>query len=471
MRILLVQPNVTSNMVGFTSLVRTEPLALEILAGGVPQHEVKILDLRVDPSPLSQVLADFRPELVGLTGYTTDVHRMWEIVTEVKAHDPGIVMVVGGYHASLVPEDFDLPAVDVIVVGEGEETFAELVDCLGQRDDLAKVRGIVYRRQGRAVATALRPLARNLNELPLAARHLTEQYRPHYHFHFWDNPYTVETARGCPFRCTFCAVWKFHRKMCRFRDPELVLEELQRIPSDVVCFVDDNFFQNFGRAERLYGLIKAAGLKSRYWIQARSDSIARRPDLIKKWAQIGLHTILVGFEKFRQEELADINKRNTIEANEKAMEILNAYGIDMWGAFIVDPGWVESDFDDLIDYVRSKSIHFPQFTILTPLPGTAFFQESRDKLITRNYEVFDFLHTVLPTRLPLEEFYQQMAKLYARTTLGLGELRARLRAGQIPRSALERVRDLLKDVTDPQAYLRSGGPHEMAMAPKWSPGG
>jgi radical SAM superfamily enzyme YgiQ (UPF0313 family) len=232
------------------------------------------------------------------------------------------------------------------------------------------------------------------------------------------------------------------------------LEDLRTVASEVVCFVDDNFFQSFRRAEQLYELIKEAGPKAHYWIQARSDSIVKRPNLVKRWAEIGLTTALIGFESFRQEELNGVNKNNTVRTNERAMEIMRDNGVDIWGAFIIDPQWTRPDFDDLIDYVRRMKIVFPQFTVLTPLPGTAFFQEKFQELITRNYEVFDFLHTVLPSRLPLEEFYANMARLYASTTLGWNELKQRIRSGRIPLSSLKRMKDLLKDVTDPEAYLR-----------------
>ncbi|MBI2304018.1 MAG: cobalamin B12-binding domain-containing protein [Chloroflexi bacterium] len=455
MRILLIQPNSSHKMVGYTSLVRTEPLALEIIAAAVSGHEVKILDLRVDPTPLEAALASFRPQVIGTTGYTTDVPRMKAICREVKELDPEIITVVGGVHASLCPQDFQIPWVDVIVIGEGESTFRELIQALESHEDLTAIPGLCFRRDGESIATRVRIPAHDLDSLPLPARYLTDQYREHYHFHFWENPYVVETARGCPFRCTFCSVWMFHQGKCRFRTPEKVLEDLERVKSDTVCFVDDNFLQNVRRAEHLHHLIKEAGIKARYWMQARADTIAKRPDVIKKWAGIGLSAVLVGFEKFRQEELVSVNKRTTVEINERAMDVLHRYGVDMWGSFIVDPQWSKLDFEALIDYVRRMKICFPTFTILTPLPGTIFFQEKLQELVTMNYELFDFLHTVLPTALPIEEFYSNMASLYANTTMGWGELKKRIKAGKIPVSALQRVRDLLKDVTSPEAYLRS----------------
>ncbi len=453
MRILLVQPPTSSKMVGFTSMVRTEPLALEIIAASVPEHEVKILDLRLDPS-LDATLSSFKPELLGVTGYTPDVPTMLEICREVKSHQPEVITVVGGYHATLRPKDFDHDSIDVIVVGEGEITFRELISALEGKRDLDKVAGIIYRVDGHQVATKPRGLVEDLDKLPLPCRNLVDQYRKEYHFLFWDNPYTVETSRGCPYRCHFCAVWKFHQGKCRFRTPEMVSQELEGIESQVVCFVDDNFFMDLRHAERLYELIKSSGAKRHYWIQARADSIVRRPDIVEKWAEIGLSSVLIGLEKIHDEELAPINKRSSVKINEEAMKILHQNGVDIWGAFIVDPQWTKSDFDDLIKYVCQWKITFPQYTVLTPIPGTAFFDEKLDELTTLNYELYDFLHAVLPTRLPLEEFYSNMAWLYASTTMGWKELRRRVRSGQVSRFALRRLRELLRDVTNYRAYFQ-----------------
>jgi radical SAM superfamily enzyme YgiQ (UPF0313 family) len=233
-----------------------------------------------------------------------------------------------------------------------------------------------------------------------------------------------------------------------------VLRELEDAEGDVVAFVDDNFLQDLPRAERIYELIKAVGLRVRFWMQARSDSIVRRADLIEKWSEIGLSTVLVGFEKFRENELGDLNKKSSVRSNEQAARILHANGVDIWGAFIVDPQWRTLDFDALIEYVQGLKINFPQFTILTPLPGTEFFREKLNELTTRNYELFDFMHSVLPTRLPAREFYENMARLYASTTMSLSELKERVRTGRMQVAALRRVKDLLADLINPQAYLR-----------------
>jgi radical SAM superfamily enzyme YgiQ (UPF0313 family) len=452
MRVLLIQPPQSERVVGFSKFGCPEPLALEILAAGLTEHEVKILDMRIDPD-LEACIESFAPELVGVTGYTPHVPQMVAVCRQVKELVPAITTVVGGYHATLCPEDFHTPDVDVIVIGEGERTLPELIAALEEGRDLDDVAGLIYRRDGQQIATPRRELLKNLDDSPPPARDLTAEYRDHYFFQFWSSPAPLETARGCPHQCKFCSVWVFHRGRCRFKSPERVLSELRNVGSEIAYFVDDNFLQNLRRAEQVYRLVKEAGLKLRYWMQARSDSIVRRPDLIERWAEIGLSTVLVGFEKFREDELEDLHKRNTIETNEAAARILRANGVDIWGAFIVDPSWTKPDFDALREYVRRLRISFPQFTVLTPLPGTEFFREKLGEITTRNYEVFDFLHSVLPTRLPARQFYNEMAHLYSSTTMSLSELKERIRAGRIQASGLRRIKNLLSEVTNPDAYL------------------
>lgn len=452
MRILLVQPNWPIGNVGFNRLAMPEPLGLELVAATVPLHEVRILDLRLDDYLLA-TLNEFRPDVVGVTGYTVDVPQAKAILRQVKAANPDIRTVVGGHHASLVPSEFDSPDADVVVVGEGEGTFPEVIEAFAGRMPLKDVKGIVFREAGVQTATEPRAMIANLDDTPIPARHLTEKYRDGYYFRFWGSASTVETARGCPYRCTFCSVWRFYQSRCRFKSPERVVAEITGLHDDYVCFVDDNFLQSLPRAQKIGNLLKQAGVQKMYWMQARSDSIVKRPDILTQWAELGLSTILIGLEAFREKDLAAINKSNDIATNERAIQIMHENNIDIWGAFLVDPNWDKSDFDALIDYVRSLKISFPQFTVLTPLPGTQLYEEKARELITHDYEKFDFFHTVLPTKLPLEEFYDNFARLYARTSMTVSDLKRKIRSGNIPMQSVRRVRGMLEQLTDPKSYL------------------
>lgn len=162
----------------------------------------------------------------------------------------------------------------------------------------------------------------------------------------------------------------------------------------------------------LAGLIKEAGIAKRYFLYGRSDTIIKHPELIKMWKEIGLERVFVGLEFFRDEDLEYINKGSTVENNREAVKILQANGIEIYASFIVRPEFTKEDFKAFKKYCRSLALSFPTFSVLTPLPGTDLYEEVKGKLITRNYDLFDFIHTLLPTKLPLDQFFDNLNFLY-----------------------------------------------------------
>ena len=200
--------------------------------------------------------------------------------------------------------------------------------------------------------------------------------------------------------------------------PQRVLSEITQITTDHITFVDDNFLMNYRRETAIAEMIKAQGLEIRFSMECRTDSIARHPDLIEKWVDIGLYAVLLGLEGVSDKMLKRVNKSCRIDVNNRAIEILQDNGVIIWGAFIVDPDWTEDEFKQLRDYVSEKGITHTQFTVLTPLPGTKLYQNCSADLLTRDYSCFDTLHAVLPTRLPREIFYQNFANLYRQTDIG-----------------------------------------------------
>jgi radical SAM superfamily enzyme YgiQ (UPF0313 family) len=162
----------------------------------------------------------------------------------------------------------------------------------------------------------------------------------------------------------------------------------------------------------LAALLQAAGVQKRYFLYGRSDTIARNPDLLEIWRDVGLERVFVGLEFFRDEDLRDIRKGSTLQDNEQAVQILQSLGIDIYASFIVRPEFTKADFAAFRRYCRGLELDFATFAMLTPLPGTDFYQEVKDQLITHNYDLFDFNHTLLPTALPLRDFYEEYYQLY-----------------------------------------------------------
>ncbi len=412
MHVLLVQPRPRDGL-GFKSVIRAEPLGLEIVAGALTAHQVKIVDLIDGRLPVN-VIQEFAPRAVGIScSFTVDTYQVVELARAFKQINPQLFVFVGGHHASLSPEDFFDPAIDAVVVGEGETTTPEMLAALEGGEELSGVQGLVLNRPEGQFFTGLRPLLANLDEVPFPRRSLVKDYRERYFLGFRRPLITVETSRGCPFRCNFCSVWRFQRGKFRAMSPERVLEELAQLPPGDVLFTDDNFLTDVNRAAQIAALIKGERLPARrYIIQARSDTIVSHPEIVAQWKEVGLNQVFIGFEKMDQEGLEQVDKRNSVENNERALKFLQRMKIGVYASFIVDPQFTRLDFQKLREYIRRLKLNQPYFSVLTPLPGTELFDQVKERITSFNYDLFDLLHAVLPTKLPLSEFYRELAGLY-----------------------------------------------------------
>lgn len=419
MRILLIQPECQSSVIGFRLAAMPEPLGLEMLAASVPQHEVRILDMRVQKGDLAAVLADFGPDLVAVTALTTEVFAAHDVLRTVKTCSKSIFTLVGGYHVSLMPEDFFIPEVDAMAIGEGELSFSLLIDALANGQSLASVPSLIWRddRSGQWIRNPLSKCKIDMDGLPLPRRDLVDACRSEYFFLF-DKPDTsIATGRGCPYRCNFCSVWEFYRGKTRQMSPQRVIQEIQAVDTAHITFVDDNFLMNLKRENAIADLIRANGIQKRYSMECRTDSIVKHPQLVEKWVSVGLYAVLLGLEG-SDSTLKSVNKKNSLQTNDEAIRILKDNGVIIWGAFIVDPQWEEDDFKRLRDYVDAKEITHTQFTVLTPLPGTELYRQRYNELLTLDYSCYDTLHAVTATKLPRERFYQLYAGLYKQTRIG-----------------------------------------------------
>jgi radical SAM superfamily enzyme YgiQ (UPF0313 family) len=471
MRITLVQPPQGTRF-GFTRILMIEPLGLECVGAALKlhQHDVHLIDLRLEnPRVLAAHLRAFRPGAVGIScGFTTDVYSTLHTASRIREILPNATVFVGGHHASLIPGDFLFPGspVDAVVIGEGEWTGLELVDALERGDDPGSVSAVAtLANLGSGVGH--RNHSNNLDDLPIPDRHLTRRYRRWYH-HAFDTPSAaVETSRGCPFDCNFCSIWVFYQRRARRRSPERIVEDLAQVRAlgeDRVFFTDDIAFLQHDAYEELAHQIRAAGLKLLYSCETRSDLVVKYRDLFKLWKEIGMKTIFLGIEKVDDNGLDAVRKRTKGGAatNLEAIEILRQHGITPMTSLITDPAWGEEDFDRLEEFVRLAHLPCPTFTVLTPLPGTELWETSKSQLTTTDYNLFDVMHLVLPSKLPPKRFFERLARLYCmmdQTTrltwkgaLNLGRM-----VLQGKSFAVRRVLSASREMRNAKAYLKYPG--------------
>ena len=412
MKVLLVQPPSSDPLSDRIFLF--EPLGLEYLGAGLRMdgHVAEILDARLTPD-IEAACRRFGPQIVGLTAYTSQLNIVRALALRLKSAFPALRIVVGGHHATVRPDDFNTPAIDAVVIGEGVFALREIVSAIGTGCSLEDIPGV-------AVPTATgmhfgppRPYT-NLDELPFPDRSLTAAHRHHY-FSEWFKPLaSVRTSLGCSARCNFCALWSITGGKYLRRSPESVVEELRAVAETNIFFCDDESMLDTRRMDRLADLIADAGIRKRYFLYGRVDTIVKHPQLFAKWAKIGLSQVFVGMEDYSDARLAAMHKGITSAQQGEAVRILDELGIMMYASYMVDPAYTREDFRSLLGYVRRMKHKYATFTVLTPLPGTQLHAEREKDLLSHKPELFDMVHALLPTRLPLKDFYAEYARLWTR---------------------------------------------------------
>lgn len=415
MRIALLKPPI-GGILGLEMLTFVEPLGL-ITVGGCLEaegHQVRVIDLRIDG--LERGLSDcveLSPDLVGIQcNFTTERNRAIRLAERIRRDLPGTFVLLGGHDASREPGWFLHPAIDAIAVGDGEEILPLLANALAKGTDPSAIPGLVWNHGDHQATAAPAPMRDDLDTMALPARHLISRYAPGYYINFRKPLALMETARGCPWKCNFCSVWKFHKSTFREKSPERVVEELQGIEAPNVFITDDIFWLDVRRSEEMAKQIKAAGIRKYFTVQTRTDIICKFPHLIEMWKECGSLAIFLGLESITDEGLKAVNKKNTAATNVRALSILKEMGVGYTPNFIVDPAWDHDDFERLRLWIEETGAYNSGFSVLTPLPGTDLWESAKAQVTTHNWEMFDIVHAVLPTKLPLKDFYEEYSRLW-----------------------------------------------------------
>jgi radical SAM superfamily enzyme YgiQ (UPF0313 family) len=464
LKVAFLKPPV-GGILGLEMLTFVEPLGPICVAACLEQegHDCRIFDLRIEGEQQGLAFCrEFDPDVVGLQcNFTTERNRTIRLAQRIKRDMPQAFVVVGGHDASRDPEWFRNKSIDAIAIGDGEEVMPPLVDALARGRDIKSIPGLTID----GLSTGHAPMRANLDEYPLPARHLIAHYADHYYINFRKPLALMETARGCPFKCNFCSVWKFHESTFREKSPERVVQELKEIAAPNIFITDDIFWMNVRRGEEMARQIKAAGIKKYFTVQTRTDIICKFPDLIEMWKDCGTLSIFLGLESVTDEGLQSVNKKNTADNNIRAINILKDLGVGFTPNFIVDPAWDRDDFTRLRDWIDDMGAYNSGFSILTPLPGTDLWDSAKEQVVTHDWEMYDIVHTVLPTKLPLDEFYSEYSGLWRhaldvryrhrgkmRTYFQLG---AALATRKVTLGAVRKGMNIAKVFSKPETFLRA----------------
>jgi anaerobic magnesium-protoporphyrin IX monomethyl ester cyclase len=393
--VMLINPydeNAVKNALGFI----TPPLNLMYLASSLEKesYSVKIIDddlLQQGYEEIANQVEKINPPVVGVTAGTSTIKSALKYLELIKKNVPEVLTVIGGPHTTFLPYETlkDSEYLDVVVMGEGEETMVELTDhSIMNNQNIGDIKGIVYRdsNSGKLRATEKRPLIQDLDSIPFPARHLVP---------FSDYDATQDqtggiiTSRGCVYNCNYCSSSLIMGKKFRSRSPNNVVDEIEELIDTYhindIGFMDDTFMLNKKRASEIADEIKARDLDISFVASSRVDRVDK--DLLENLKSSGLKTIYYGVESGSQRILDLMKKGITLKNVEDAVKIAKDVNLDVLTSFILGyPGETEKDMDKTIDFSTKLDSDYCQYSILTPFPGTPIYADLVEKNLIDNDE-------------------------------------------------------------------------------------
>lgn len=388
----------------------TEPLNLGFIASYLEKNniEVVIIDELAGQNVRSEI-EKFVPDIVGVTATTpfiTDAYRVTDLCRKM-----GILTVLGGVHASVLPEEA-LKHADIVVKGEGEAAMLDIV-----KGNIKS--GIVSR-----------PYIKDIDDIPLPARHLMQmdfylQARdrlPNAYFFQFIPPHTktasIFTSRGCPYSCTFCHnSWR--GVPWRFNSPKRVVLEIEQLikeyGAEALFFIEDNFFANRLRVKEICNLLEEKGIKIIWAANSRVDNIDL--EILQIAKEAGCREIVFGFESGSQRILNVLNKKTTVEQNKRAIELCNEAGLIPAGSVMIgSPTETVEEVRATQEFLKEANVKNVGVSITTPFPGTELWNwcEKR-KLISPSlkWSDFNFAKTVIPACETISP--EELKKLFEET--------------------------------------------------------
>jgi hopanoid C-3 methylase len=388
--------------------LRLEPIGLELVAAAARQagHAVRLLDLQVESErAYFRTLARWHPDVVAFgCNYMANVPEIVDLAKATKARFPQVFVCVGGHSASFAAAamiEHAEGAIDCVLKGEGEATLPALLAAIEAGRPVAAVPGAVTP-QGDGPRP---PFLHSLDEV-MPARDLL-RHRSRYFVGILDPCASIEFSRGCPWDCSFCSAWTFYGRSYRLVSPAHVVEDLRRIREPGIFVVDDVAFVHESHAMQLGEAVARAGIKKRYYLETRGDVLLRHKEVFRFWKNLGLQYIFLGLEAIDEEGLKRLRKRTSLGRNFEALDFARSLGLIVAINLIAEPDWDHERFR----IVREWGLEVPEvvnLSVNTPYPGTESWLTEERALTTRDYRLYDIQHAVVPTRLPLAEFYEEL---------------------------------------------------------------
>ena len=353
------------------------PIGLAYLAAVLEknEHEINVIDcpaMEMDSDALKKKLESLKPDLVGITSMTPTIQSTLQSARATREACPEATIAVGGPHATFMDKEIltEERAVDVVVRGEGEETLLELAQNVSETRNFQNIKGITFRNGEETFQTPNRPSIQNLDDLPYPAYN---HFALHKYRLYGKLFLPIITSRGCPFQCSFCTTSRIFGKQYRARSPKNIVDELEQIKNvygaDCFTFYDDTLTLDKDRIFKICEEIKTRRIGIPWDCQTRVDQVSK--EVLTKMKDTNCQQVFFGVESGCQTILDAVNKRTTVEQNEKAISIAKEAGLFVSISIIIGyPGETKEMLKQTLDFIRRAKPDDVYLCVATPYPGT-----------------------------------------------------------------------------------------------------
>ena len=365
-------------------IYNTFPTSLGFLAGYLREYNnitPMIVDEAItllDKEKLRELLRQNNGiKIIGMTLITINSYRAFELSKMVKEIDSDYMVIFGGIHSTVLPDEcLDNSEVDIVVRGEGEKTLSEIVECIENDKDYYRLEGISYKKNGTIVHNPDRKLI-DIEKIPPFPYDLFDQT-----FESYRDFGTVISSRGCPFDCTFCSQRAISGRRYRHLSVERVLDEVELLVNKYnqtnIWFMDDNFLVKKERAFALLNGIIERGfhMKTSFIAEMRGESV--NYETLNKMKEANFQMVSIGMETGSQRLLDMLEKGEKVDDNVNAIKMANEVGISSSATFIFGlPTETREERLATARLARKIPLTDARFNVAVPYPGTKLYQTAK----------------------------------------------------------------------------------------------
>ena len=366
---------------------RLPPIGLMYVAAALEKagFGVQMLDnylMKKSSQEIKELITKINPQIVGITCGSATYPRCVETAKAIKQVKPDCKIVVGGWHASYMPDSLLAnPEIDYVIMGEGEGAITELAVAItnGKEAQAAAISGVACKRNGENIKNPPK-FIENMDEIPYPARHLLplELYDRTIEFLNAKPADVMSISRGCVFNCGFCETRKLWGNICRGFSPQRVIGEIQdmmkKYGTKGIYFINDNFTLRKKETAELCKLMIEKKLDLEWVCDTRVDLV--NDDLLALMSKAGCKTIWFGVESASPKILKGIGRNTTPEQVEKAFKLCKKNGIKVACSFMLGlPGETLKDMEESLKFAKKLNPDWCQFNTFIAYPDSRLYNE------------------------------------------------------------------------------------------------